>query len=85
MYTYHMYIYVGGYREFSTGIQHSWKTRSIDVSGYSGETTIKLEWRGYDTYDDFVGSGTGSGQALKIYQNGDRDTTYAVFRDLRFE
>ncbi|MFB6100264.1 MAG: hypothetical protein ABEK16_03230 [Candidatus Nanohalobium sp.] len=78
-------VYVGGSQVFSTNSQHGWTARSFDVSGYSGQNTVRLEWDGYKIYDDLVSSGTGSGRALEFYRSGYRDQYYAVFRNLVFE
>jgi len=57
----------------------------LDVSGYSGETQVRLKLDGFNIYDDFVSSGTGNGRALEFYQSGYRDSRYAVYRNLVFE
>jgi hypothetical protein len=80
-------VYVDGSSIFSNGSDHSWTTRSLDISGYDGEHTIELEWdRGYnETSQTFIDSGTGNGVAIKFYQDGNEGSRYGNFRNLRFE
>ncbi|MFB6159091.1 MAG: hypothetical protein ABEJ95_05570 [Candidatus Nanohalobium sp.] len=70
---------MGGSQVFSTSSGHGWTTRSLDVSGYSGQNTVRLEWNGFEIHDDLVSSGTGNVEALEFYRSGYLDSYYMVF------
>jgi hypothetical protein len=59
-------VYVGSDKIFSTGGNHGYTTRSLDVSSYSGEQVIKLDFSLPATDQRFPSSGTGNGVAIEF-------------------